>query len=159
MDLLKEIASLRNEMTLSREALGMGAVHPVKLRVLQALCNAAESYLQPDLFAVPHQKASETSAEAARNFRPKAKTKAFDVLKTLSHIDHTTRHLSYKVGCTRHEVCDILGMLDSTACGRLRVLEQAGLVETQGQREGNNGANLQIYHITQRGKDYLKSQE
>ncbi len=150
MDLLKEIERLRNEMTLSREALGMGAVHPVKLRVLQSLCNAAESYLQPDLFAVPHQKASETSAEAARKWTPRAESYGMAALSCVALYD----------GVTREKVCEVTGMLNQTAAGRLNVLKTAGLIRADGKRPSpTTGFNQEVYYLAPRGEAFLKSQE
>lgn len=150
MDLLKEIERLRNEMTLSREALGMGAYHPVKMQVLQALCNAAESYLQPDLFAVPHQSKSETSREAAEKWRPKARSNGMIALRAVARCV-ARRH----GGITREELCKFTGMLNQTAAGRLNVLKTAGLIEARGKRKASTGFNQEVYYLTQRGADFL----
>lgn len=145
MDLLKEIERLRNEMTLSREALGMGAAHPVGLRVLQALCNAAESYLQPDLFEVPHQKKSATSREAAEKWRPKARSNGMIALRAVAR----------NPGHNREMLCKFTGMLNQTAAGRLNVLKEARLIEVRGKRKASTGFNQDVYYLTQRGADFL----
>lgn len=143
MDLLQEIKSLRGLM----EAHPLNESFGVKYETLRALCDAAEAHLQPDLFAVPHQKKSATSAEAARKWRPKAKSNGMKVLKELAN---------YPLGgLTRDELCRYSGMKESTACGRLRVLQNAGLIKVDGKREASTTYNQNVYYITQKGRDFL----
>jgi hypothetical protein len=150
MDLLKEIASLRAVMALPYASNDSAVM--VDRATLKALCNAAESYLQPDLFAVPHQKASETSAEAARKWTPKAKTNGMIALRCVDYCN------SY--GVTREELCEITGMLNQTAAGRLNVLKTARLIRAEGKRpSATTGFNQEVYYLAPRGEAFLKSQE
>jgi len=143
MDLLQEIERLRADMMASP----LGSHRRVRTDILVKLMNAAEAHLQPDLFAVPHQKKSATSAEAARRWRPKAKSNGMKVLKELAN---------YPLGgLTRDELCRYSGMKESTACGRLRVLQNAGLIKVDGKREASTTYNQNVYYITQKGRDFL----
>jgi len=142
MDLLKEIDAIRGEM---RGVSGAAVFVEVNADVLRALCNAAESHLQPDLFAVPHQKTSATSAEAADKWRPKAKTNGMIALYCVAR----------RSGVTREQLCKFTGMLNQTASGRLNVLKTAGLIRADGKREASTGFNQEVYYLTQRGADFL----
>jgi DNA-binding transcriptional ArsR family regulator len=144
MDLLQEIERLREQIG---NATGSACFAQVQVDVVRALCDAAEAHLQPDLFAVPHQKKSATSAEAARRWRPKAKSNGMKALKKLAE---------YRIGgLTRDELCRYSGMKESTACGRLRVLQNAGLIKVDGKREASTTYNQNVYFITQKGRDFL----
>ncbi len=148
MDLLKEIASLRAVMALPYASNDSAVM--VDRATLKALCNAAESYLQPDLFAVPHQKASETSAEAARKWLPRAESYGMAALACVALYD----------GITREKVCEVTGMLNQTAAGRLNVLKTAGLIRADGKRPSpTTGCNQEVYYLAPRGEAFLKSQE
>lgn len=142
MDLLKEIERLRADMM----ANPMASHRRVRADVLVELMRTAESYLQPDLFAVPHQKKSATSAEAAEKWRPKARSNGLYALNCVF------RH----PGVTRELLCIHTGMLNQTASGRLNVLKSAGLIRADGKRKASTGFNQEVYYITQRGADFLK---
>jgi len=146
MDLLQEIERLRGLM----EAHPLTESFGVKYETLRALCDAAEAHLQPDLFAVPHQKKSATSAEAARRWRPKAKTNAMKILVHLQRVEWNGHK-----GLNREEVCKDLGMLTQTATGRLNVLKGAGLIEARGRRVASTGFEQDVHYITQKGRDFL----
>lgn len=141
MDLLKEIENLRGELMCN----GLGSHHNVKRSVLIALMSAAESYLQPDLFEVPHQKKSATSREAAEQWRPKARSNGMIALRTVAR----------NPGHNREMICKFSGMLTQTATGRLNVLKTAGLIEARGKRKASTGFNQDVYYLTQRGADFL----
>ena len=143
MDLLREIERLRGLM----EAHPLAESFGVTFETLRALCDAAEKHLQPDLFEVPHQKKSETSAEAARKWLPKAKSNGMKVLVAVAAAPN---------GLIREEVCEAAGMLTQTATGRLNVLERARLIKAAGKREARStGFNQKIYFIADRGRDFL----
>lgn len=141
MDLLKEIENLRDEMMRN----SLGSHHNVKRSILIALMGAAESYLQPDLFAVPHQKKSATSREAAEQWRPKARTNGMIVLRAVAR----------NPGHNREMLCKFTGVLNQTAAGRLNVLKEARLIEARGKRKASTGFNQEVYYLTQRGADFL----
>lgn len=147
MDLLKEIENLRGELMCN----GLGSHHNVKRSVLIALMSAAESYLQPDLFAVPHQKKSATSREAARNWRPKARSAGMMVLRCVA------RHSGS--GVTREQICKMTGVLNQTAAGRLNVLKRANLIRVEGKRPSQTtGFNQEVYFIADRGRAFLEQE-
>jgi hypothetical protein len=144
MDLLQEIGSLRGLM----EAHPLTESFGVKYETLRALCDAAEAHLQPDLFAVPHQKKSATSAEAARRWRPKARSCGMMVLRAVWRNSHA--------GATREQICAFTGVLNQTAAGRLNVLKRAGLIKVEGKRKAKKtGFQQEVYFITQKGRDFL----
>jgi hypothetical protein len=140
MDLLKEIERLRAQMGQYTDTLW-----EVDRNVLIALCNAAESHLQPDLFAVPHQSKSATSREAAEKWRPKARTNGMVMLRAVAR----------KPGFNREMLCKFSGVLNQTAAGRLNVLKEARLIEARGKRKASTGFNQEVYYLTQRGADFL----
>lgn len=145
MDLLKEIERLRVEMAES----GLASHDNVRRSVLVALMRAAESYLQPDLFEVPHQKKSATSREAARNWRPKARSAGMMVLRCVASFN----------GLTREEVCNVTGILNQTAAGRLNVLKRANLIRVEGKRPSQTtGFNQEVYFIADRGRAFLEQE-
>ena len=128
-------------------ATGSACFAQVQVDVVRALCDTAEAHLRPDLFAVPHQKKSRTSSEAAAGWRPKAKTAAMRVLRVIEQYP--------KTGRSREEVCMYLRMKESTACGRLKVLQDHGLIKVDGTRKASSGFNVNVYYITQKGRDFL----
>jgi hypothetical protein len=142
MDLLREIERIREDL---REDPDMFMA--VRHNILRALCDAAEANLQPDLFAVPHQKSSATSAEAARKWRPKAKSAGMKALKTIANAPPG--------GLTREEMCRYNGMKESTACGRLKVLKDARLIQAIGKKESDSGYPAEIYFVTDKGRMFL----
>ena len=143
MDLLREIERLRGLM----EAHPLAESFGVKYETLRALCDAAEKHLQPDLFEVPHQKKSATSTEAARKWRPKARSAGMTVLRSVANNSFT--------GLTREQICAFTGVLNQTAAGRLNVLKRAGLVKVEGSRKAKTGFQQEVYYITQEGRDFL----
>lgn len=140
MDLLKEIERLRDRMDGKTSG-----VMVVPRETLSALLNAAESHLQPDLFAVPHQSKSATSREAAEKWRPKARSNGMIALRAVAR----------NPGHNREMLCKFTGMLNQTAAGRLNVLKEARLIEVRGKRKASTGFNQDVYYLTQRGADFL----
>ena len=147
MDLLQEIELLKKAVGDPDRVATL-----VRHDILGPLLDAAEAHLQPDLFAVPHQKKSRTSSEAAAGWRPKAKSAAMKVLREVSFWSRDAFHNS---GVTREELCRRTGMKESTACGRLKVLQNHGLIKVDGTRKASSGFNVNVYYITQKGRDFL----
>lgn len=145
MDLLREIKALQRQVS-DRPTQGS---FDVPTTVLWQILKAAENYLQPDLFEVPHQSSSPTSAEAARNWRPKAKSAGMTVLRCVASFN----------GLTREEVCNVTGILNQTAAGRLNVLKRANLIRVDGKRPSQTtGFNQEVYFIADRGRAFLEQE-
>ena len=143
MDLLREIHALQRKV-IDNPTTGS---FEVDAHVLWRVLKAAENHLQPDLFEVPHQKKSATSTEAARKWRPKARSAGMTVLRSVANNSFT--------GLTREQICAFTGVLNQTAAGRLNVLKRAGLVKVEGSRKAKTGFQQEVYYITQEGRDFL----
>ena len=55
-------------------------------------------------------------------------------------------------GLTRDQLVKASGMLNQSACGRLKEMQDGGMVEVRGTREGPFGDQVGVYHATERGQ-------
>ena len=84
----------------------------------------------------------ETSKAAARRAQPGCSRQCNTILQALSYAP---------IGLTRGEVCDLTGILNQSACARIKELCDGGFVVVRGTREGPFGDQVQVYWLTERG--------
>jgi len=101
---------------------------------------------KPDFSHVPTNKTA-TSQKAAAKVAPRFGTHAHSLAKAIASTPN---------GMIREQACLRTGILMQSACGALNILEDQGFVETAGERPNSLGNDCQIYHITEKGRAWLK---
>ena len=59
-------------------------------------------------------------------------------------------------GLTRAELMHRSGIKESSACARLRDMQDGGIIEVRGVRPGPYGPDVQVYHCTEKGQARAK---
>lgn len=138
-----------------RQARGVG-VRVLREDLLKIIDQARAPY-QPDMFETwtapepdltPRVHDTPTSIKAANKAIPKARGRALDLLHA---IDRHSR------GLIREQACKISGVLPQTACGILNIMEEQGYLRSEGERPNQHGNDCKIYHITEKGKSWLRT--
>lgn len=62
----------------------------------------------------------------------------------------------YKAGLTRAELVLKTGIKESSACARLKDMQDGGIIEVRGVRMGPYGTEQQVYHVTPKGEARAK---
>jgi hypothetical protein len=89
----------------------------------------------------------ETSKAAARRAQPGCSAQCDKLLLILVDVCE---------GLTRDQLVKASGLLNQSACGRLKEMQDGGLVEVRGTREGPFGDQVGIYHATSTGQARAK---
>jgi DNA-binding PadR family transcriptional regulator len=59
-------------------------------------------------------------------------------------------------GLTRADLITLSGVKESSACARLKDMQDGGIIEVRGIRPGPYGMDVQVYHITPKGEARAK---
>jgi hypothetical protein len=89
----------------------------------------------------------ETSKAAARRAQPGCSAQCDKLLLILVDVLE---------GLTRDQIVKASGLLNQSACGRLKEMQDGGFVEVRGTREGPFGDQVGIYHATSTGQARAK---
>jgi len=89
----------------------------------------------------------ETSKAAARKAMPWATPQCNALLLLISNASR---------GLTRADLITLSGVKESSACARLRDMQDGGIIEVRGIRPGPYGMDVQVYHITPKGESRAK---
>ena len=89
----------------------------------------------------------ETSKAAARKALAWATPQADKLLLILSEASS---------GLIRADLVSLSGVKESSACARLRDMQDGGIIEVRGVRMGPYGTEQQVYHATERGQARAK---
>ena len=100
---------------------------------------------------VPHQSKSPTSRAAAEKLQAdpvKVTRQRRKILVTLAR---------KRGGLIREQICNLADIKESSACAALNVLEGANFLRTDGVRKSSSNVDCQIYHLTDKGRTYLRT--